>query len=56
MKVEAPQIIYSALILLSTGIAWARWGQQKTDSYDLVDCLVAPGIAFGLLWWGGFYG
>jgi len=51
-----PQIVLSALIVLGIGNAIARYGQQKTDKYDLTDVLFAPAMIFGLLWWGGFYG
>lgn len=56
MRVAAPQIIYTALVLFSMGVAAARFGQPKKDNYDIIDCLLGPAASIGLLYWGGFYG
>lgn len=56
MILHAPQIIYSILLLLGSGISIALYGKPRTDSYDIVDCLIGPAICFSLLYWGGFYG
>jgi hypothetical protein len=56
MNFHLPQIILSGIILIGMGINLARYGQPKKDTVDTVDCLVAPAIVLGLLWWGGFYG
>jgi hypothetical protein len=44
------------MMLIGMGTSLAKLGQPKTDTYDLVDVLLAPAMLFGLLWWGGFYG
>lgn len=57
MKLEAPQLIFLALMLIGIGVSLARFGEPKRrDTYDLVDVLIGPAISFGLLYWGGFFG
>jgi len=56
MTLNAPQLIFTGLLLVNSGICMARYGKQKTDSYGLADVLIAPAITVSLLWWGGFYG
>lgn len=51
----APQLIYLTLSLVGIGICIARYGQPKRDQYDLTDVLIAPLLAYALLWWGGFF-
>ena len=53
---HAPQIIYLALVAAGIGVSIARYGQPKTDSYDMFDVAVAPALMIGLLYWGGFFG
>lgn len=55
MSLGAPQIIYIVLIAIGVGSAMAKYGQPKTDKYDLTDVLISPAIVVGLLWWGGFF-
>lgn len=50
-----PQTIWAVLVLMNMGCVLARFGKLKTDRYDIVDFLVAPGISATLLWWGGFF-
>jgi hypothetical protein len=50
-----PQGIWFALTFMSVGLALSKYGQRKTDSYDIMDVLIGPAIAFGLLYWGGFF-
>lgn len=56
MTLHAPQIIFLFMMFLGIGISMARFGQQKTDCYDLTDVLIGPLIVIGLLYWGGFFG
>lgn len=56
MNIGWPEGIFLALILLAIGKALARYGEpKKPDTYDIVDVLIGAAIAFGLLWWGGFF-
>lgn len=56
MIFEAPQIIYTALILIGIGISLARLGEKRESTYGLDDVILTPAISFGLLYWGGFFG
>jgi hypothetical protein len=51
----APQLVYLAIVMFGMGVTLAKFGQRKTDSYDLTDLLVAPALGLALLWWGGFF-
>lgn len=51
-----PQVIYLVLLLISTGIRIARYGEPKRDSYDFTDLVIAPALSISLLYWGGFFG
>lgn len=55
MSIGWPQGIYLVLMLVSIGISIARYGQQKTDTYDLTDIVLSPAIVTGILYWGGFF-
>jgi hypothetical protein len=55
ITLHAPQAIYTVLFLLGVFIHIARHGQKRTDTYDGGIALLATGITFALLWWGGFY-
>jgi hypothetical protein len=50
-----PQMIVAALMLFGIGISVAKYGQQKTDKYDITDVLIGPGIVAALLYFGGFW-
>lgn len=50
-----PQLIYLTLLFMGVGIALARFGERKRDSYDWGDVLLAPAVTLALLWWGGFF-
>jgi hypothetical protein len=56
MTLHAPQVILLSLVAIGTGIALARYGERKTDSYDIFDVVVSPSILICLLYWGGFFG
>lgn len=49
-----PEGIYLVLFCVSLGVVIAKFGEQKSDHYDLVD-LLAPFLGLGLLYWGGFF-
>ena len=51
----APQITVIILLAMGVGTALAKFGQQKTDNYDIWDVAIGPAIVAGLLWWGGFW-
>ena len=55
MNIEIPQIIMIALLCIGMGNSMAKYGQKKTDSYDIVDVIISPAIIFSLLYWGGFF-
>lgn len=50
-----PQLLYAGLILFGMGNAYAKYGQQKTDSYDLGDVIFGPAIVIVILYFGGFW-
>jgi hypothetical protein len=49
-----PQIIVVTLMLLSLGIAMARYGETKAETYNGYN-FVGPILFLGLLYWGGFF-
>ncbi|MDO8596389.1 MAG: hypothetical protein Q7R45_07180 [Sulfuricaulis sp.] len=55
MVLHWPQIVVAALVLIDVGINSARYGQQKTDKYDMTDVLLAPALLVALLYFGGFW-
>lgn len=50
-----PQFIVLGLLLFGMGSAAAKYGQSKTDKYDIADVLIAPALMFFLLWSGNFF-
>ena len=56
MHLGWPQAIYVTLILVSMGIALAKFGEPKRSTYGFGEVIVGPALAFGLLYWGGFFG
>jgi hypothetical protein len=53
---HAPQIIMLSLMAFSVGVSASRYGQRKTDSYDMGDVFFGPAISLLILYWGGFFG
>lgn len=51
-----PQGIFIFLTILGIGISIARYGEQKSDRFDLFDVAISPALMCGLLYWGGFFG
>lgn len=54
MNIGWPQAIYLALTFMSLGIVAARNGEPR-EPYSLGLQCVTTALAFGLLWWGGFF-
>lgn len=50
-----PQFIVLGLLLFGMGSSAAKYGQPKTDKYDITDVLIAPALMFFLLWAGNFW-
>lgn len=50
-----PQYTLAGSILIGMGISVARFGQPKTDKYDLIDLVVGPAVVVWLLYMGGFW-
>jgi hypothetical protein len=50
-----PQVIWIALVTVSTAYHCFRHGDQRTDKYNGVATVVAALLGFGLLYWGGFF-
>lgn len=48
MIIGWPQGIYLAIVVLSMGIALARYGEQKRDRYDWIDLILSPAITTAL--------
>lgn len=51
-----PQVIYIALSFMGLAVAIMQHGQPRTKTHDMKVTLVAMGIVYPLLWWGGFFG
>jgi hypothetical protein len=51
-----PQLIYLALSLVGLGIELAKHGEPKSGRHDALSSVIASGVIFGILWWGGFFG
>lgn len=56
MTLNAPQIIYLFLVILGLGICLERHGKPKTGEYNFFVDLFSAVLAFGLLYWGNFFG
>jgi len=51
-----PQIVVLAIWVLALGYTAAHEGEpKKVSKHSLAHSLVAVGIVFFILWWGGFY-
>lgn len=55
MTLGLPQIIMTALLLLSLGISIAQHGTPKTGHNNAWINFIAVVINIALLYWGGFY-
>lgn len=55
MNIQAPQIVYFALLFFSIGIAAAQHGHPKKGNESIWQTLVANAIMAAILYWGGFF-
>jgi hypothetical protein len=51
-----PQYVLAGMMIYGAGVSFARFGERKRDSYDLVDALIGPIIVAWILYMGGFWG
>ena len=49
------QVIWLGLMMLSLGVTLAKHGKPKTDNYSFGSSLIAFGIQFAILYYGGFF-
>lgn len=52
---SAPALIYLAISILGLGMTWAKNGEPKDGKHSLGVHLIGCAIAWGLLYWGGFF-
>ena len=55
MQFGIPQIIQLGIMFLALGLSMAQHGKPKTGKESFWTTLVAIGIQFGILYWGGFF-
>lgn len=56
MTIGLPQIIWLGLMVLSLGMSLANHDKPKTGYENFWISLIAFGVHFALLSWGGFFG
>lgn len=54
MNVGWPEGIYLAMSIMGVGYAIAKHGQPR-EPWSMGTAIFASALAFGLLWWGGFF-
>ncbi|QWY14277.1 hypothetical protein [Xanthomonas phage M29] len=52
---NAPQLIYLALMFVGIGIAVSKHGQPETGKHNAWVTLIASALVINLLLWGGFF-
>lgn len=50
----APQITLIVITTLGLGVGLAKHGQPAKD-HNFTSDLIATGILYAILWWGGFF-
>ncbi len=55
MNVGTPEIIWFCLVAINLLIALAKDGEPRTGKHNLAGTMLAFGLSFGLLYWGGFF-
>ena len=55
MNIGIPQILIIFLWALGIGIEAAKHGQPKTGNHNFITQLIAVGISFTILYFGGFF-
>ncbi|WNL50900.1 hypothetical protein Murka_0064 [Xanthomonas phage Murka] len=55
MLMNAPQLIYLALMFVGIGIAVSKHGQPETGKHNAWVTLIASALVINLLLWGGFF-
>jgi hypothetical protein len=50
-----PQIILCVLVTLNLGVALAKDGELRKETYSFFNSLFGAAIIFTLLIWGGFF-
>lgn len=56
MVLQAPQLTYFAIILLSLGIAIKEHGTPKEGNNNVFTALISTLIQMAIMYWGGFFG
>lgn len=51
----APQIIWVIIVAITLLVSANKHGESKGE-YNVIVDLIGAGLAFVLLWWGGFFG
>lgn len=52
MYLGTPQLIYLAIVILSTGLVLGQWGKSMKIGWTNI---TSASIGLGLLYWGGFF-
>lgn len=55
MNIGWPEGIWFALLALSLVIGVAKDGEPRTGKHSLAGTMLNAALAFGLLYWGGFF-
>ncbi len=55
MTLHAPQIVWLCILAFSLLASIVQDGHPRIGHHSLARDLVSYAIAFGLLWWGGFF-
>ena len=50
-----PQVLLIIIYAISILLIATKQGKPKEGNYNIIEALVATGITFGLLIWGGFF-
>lgn len=50
-----PEGIYLFLTIFALGITLAKHGEPNTGKNNIWVSLIASGIHFAIMWWGGFF-
>ena len=56
MTLHAPQIIWIVVLLFSLVYSGYRHGKERTGTHNVFLDITGYILAFGLLYWGGFFG
>lgn len=55
MNLQAPQLIYLAMVFMALGLALAKHGEPRTGKINFFSSLFSGIMMLALLYWGGFF-